>query len=108
MEQDGTHRLPVKPLAGLRVEGSVEANLGRCGGIDIAEGGLFKGSVSIEEADIRGRFEGALTVRRRLLIRSTGNVIGTIRCGLIEIEHGGQISGDVEMVDGWPPSDGPV
>jgi cytoskeletal protein CcmA (bactofilin family) len=80
----------------LVVEGSVEANLANCRDIDIAESGLFKGSASIEEAEIRGRFEGTLNVRRRLLIRSTGRVIGTVRYGQIEIEIGGQISGDVQ------------
>ena len=79
----------------LVVEGSVEANLANCRDIDIAESGLFKGSASIEEAEIRGRFEGVLTVKKRLLIRSTGKVVGTVRYGQIEIERGGQLSGDV-------------
>src|SRR5947209_5105047 len=71
----------------LVVEGSVEANLANCRDIDIAESGLFKGSASIDEAEIRGRFEGVLTVRKRLLIRATGKVIGTVRYGQIEIER---------------------
>jgi cytoskeletal protein CcmA (bactofilin family) len=80
----------------LVVEGSVEANLANCRDIDIAESGLFKGSASIDDAEIRGRFEGVLTVRGRLLIRSTGKVVGTVRYGQIEIECGGQISGDIQ------------
>ena len=80
----------------LVVEGSVEANLANCRDIDIAESGLFKGSASIDEAEIRGRFEGVLTVKKRLLIRATGKVIGTVRYGQIEIERGGQLSGDVQ------------
>jgi cytoskeletal protein CcmA (bactofilin family) len=80
----------------LVIEGSVEANLTNCRDIDIAESGLFKGSAAIEEAEIRGRFEGNLTVRKRLLIRATGRVSGTIRYGQIEIECGGQISGDIQ------------
>ena len=71
-------------------------NLKQCRDIDIADAGLFKGAASIEDAEIRGRFEGTLTVRKRLLIRSTGKVVGTIRYGQIEIECGGQISGDVQ------------
>jgi cytoskeletal protein CcmA (bactofilin family) len=82
----------------LVVEGSVEANLANCHDIDIAESGLFKGSASIEEAEIRGRFEGTLTVRKRLLIRATGKVTGTIRYGQIEIECGDQVSGDVQVM----------
>jgi len=64
--------------------------------VDIAESGLFKGSASIDDAEVRGRFEGTLNVRRRLLIRATGKVIGTVRYGQIEIECGGQISGEIQ------------
>jgi len=82
----------------LVVEGSVEANLANCRDIDIAESGLFKGSASIEEAEIRGRFEGTLTVRKKLLIRSTGKVVGTVRYTQIEIEAGGQLAGDIQVL----------
>jgi cytoskeletal protein CcmA (bactofilin family) len=80
----------------LMIEGSVEANLNNCRDVEIAESGLFKGSASIEEAEIHGRFEGNLVVRKRLLIKASGRVSGTIRYGQIEIECGGQISGDVQ------------
>jgi cytoskeletal protein CcmA (bactofilin family) len=80
----------------LMIEGSVEANLDNCRALDIAEGGLFKGSGSIEEAEIRGCFEGNLVVRNRLLIKVSGRVSGTIRYGQLGIECGGQISGDVQ------------
>jgi cytoskeletal protein CcmA (bactofilin family) len=84
----------------LIVEGSVEANLQDCHDVDIAESGLFKGSATIDDAEVRGRFEGNLIVRKRLLIRSTGRVSGTIRYGQIEIECGGQISGDIQAQSG--------
>ena len=80
----------------LIVEGSVEANLQNCRDVDIAETGLFKGSAEIDNADVRGMFEGNLIVRKRLLIRSGGQVSGMIRYGQIEIELGGIISGDVQ------------
>jgi len=98
----------------LVVEGSVEANLVGCKDIDIAESGLFKGSASIDDAEIRGRFEGTLTVRRRLLIRASGKVVGTVRYGQIEIECGGQISGDIQaqpmtdMADAPSKADAPT
>jgi cytoskeletal protein CcmA (bactofilin family) len=83
----------------LVVNGNLEARLGHCRSISIGESGLFKGSISLDEAEIEGRFEGSLTVRKRILIRSTGIVVGTIRYGQIEIEPGGQISGDVQVVE---------
>jgi len=90
----------------LVVEGSVEANLANCRDIDIAESGLFKGSASIEEAEIRGRFEGTLTVRKRLLIRATGKVIGTVRYAQVEIEAGGQLAGDIQVLSANEPASG--
>jgi len=81
----------------LVVEGSVEANLQNCRDVDIAESGLFKGSATIDNADVRGMFEGNLVVRKRLLIRASGQVSGTIRYNQIEIEAGGRISGDVQV-----------
>ena len=89
----------------LIVEGSVEANLTNCRDVDIAESGLFKGSASIEDAEIRGRFEGNLVVRKRLLIKASGRVSGTIRYGQIEIECGGQISGDIQAQPPAEPSE---
>jgi cytoskeletal protein CcmA (bactofilin family) len=80
----------------LIIEGSVEANLQSCHDVDIAESGLFKGAATIDEIDVRGRFEGDLIVRKRLMIRATGRVSGMIRYGQIEIEAGGQISGDIQ------------
>ena len=91
----------------LVVEGSVEANLANCRDIDIAESGLFKGSASIDDAEVRGRFEGTLNVRRRLLIRATGKVTGNVRYGQIEIECGGQISGDIQAQPMSEPSEAP-
>ena len=80
----------------LLVEGSVEANLSNCKDIEIAQTGLFKGTASVDHAEIHGRFEGSLTVKNRLLIKSTGRVSGTIRYGQLEVECGGQVSGDVQ------------
>ena len=83
----------------LIVEGSVEANLQNCHDVELAETGLFKGSATIDEIEVRGRFEGNLIVRKRLFIRATGRVSGTIRYGQLEIERGGQISGDIQSGD---------
>lgn len=80
----------------LIVEGSVEANLQNCHEIEIAESGLFKGTAAIDEAEVRGRFEGELIVRRRLLIRAGGRVVGTIRYGQLEVEAGGELSGEIQ------------
>jgi cytoskeletal protein CcmA (bactofilin family) len=78
----------------LVVEGRVEATMDSRV-IQIAENGVFQGNVGIDVADIRGRFEGELTARKQLIIRSTGRVTGTIRYGKLTIEDGGEISGQI-------------
>jgi Polymer-forming cytoskeletal len=69
------------------------------------ESGLFKGSAAIEDAEIRGRFEGDLVVSKRLLIKASGRVSGTVRYGQIEIECGGQISGDIQAQPSSEPGE---
>lgn len=81
----------------LVVEGEVRANLKNCRTLEIARAGTFRGDAEISVADIAGHFEGALTVIDRLILRSTGRIMGTIRYREIEIERGGQIAGTVEI-----------
>lgn len=80
----------------LFVEGLVEATMdARL--MEIAEPGAFKGSAEVDLAEIRGEFEGDLTVREKLVIYSTGRVTGKIRYGKVVIEEGGQLSGDIQF-----------
>ena len=78
----------------LVVEGTVEAAM-NSRVIQIAEQGAFKGSAEIDIAEVRGIFDGNLTVRQKLVIFATGKVIGKIRYGKIVIEEGGQLSGEI-------------
>jgi len=83
----------------LVVEGRVEATIDSRV-IQIAENGAFKGSADIDLAEIRGHFDGDLTVRNKLVIYATGKVSGKIRYGKLVIEEGGQLSGDVQVNNG--------
>jgi cytoskeletal protein CcmA (bactofilin family) len=87
----------------LVVEGTVKANIKDCRDIAISEGGLFTGSAAVESAEIRGRFEGELTVSGRLLIRAPGQVSASVRYGEIEIERGGRLSGHVDVTESSKP-----
>lgn len=83
----------------LVVEGRVEASMDSRV-VQISETGVFLGTVGIDVAEIRGRFEGELTARKHLIIHSTGRVSGKIRYGRITIEDGGEISGDISTIRG--------
>ncbi len=63
--------------------------------IQIAENGSFHGTVGIDVAEIRGRFDGELTARKQLVIHATGRVSGKIRYGSIIVEQGAEIAGDI-------------
>ncbi len=78
----------------LVVEGRVEASMDSRV-IQISEQGSFQGTVGIDVAEIRGRFEGELTARKQLVIYATGKVSGKIRYGSIVIEQGGELAGDI-------------
>jgi cytoskeletal protein CcmA (bactofilin family) len=78
----------------LIVEGRVEASMDSRV-IQISERGVFAGKAVIDVAEIRGCFEGELTVRKQLLICASGKVSGKIRYGKLAIEEGGEITGDI-------------
>jgi cytoskeletal protein CcmA (bactofilin family) len=83
----------------LVVEGRVEASMDSRV-IQIAQQGVFSGTVGIDVAEIHGRFEGELTARKTLVIHATGKVSGKIRYGKLHIEEGGEVSGDVGSLAG--------
>ena len=82
----------------LVIDGKVEAELEDCHTVEVTENGTFKGAAEITGAEISGHYEGSLTVRENLLIRSTGRVSGTVRYGKLHIEDGGEINGDVKSI----------
>lgn len=87
----------IKSCDTLVVEGRVEASM-QSRRIQVAESGVFKGEAGVEVADVHGRFEGALTARDRLIVRATGRISGTLRYSRIEIEPGGEIAGEVQVL----------
>ena len=84
----------------LVVEGTVEAALKGANILEIAEKGMFYGTVEISEATIAGKFEGELTVNGRLTIRGTGSVTGAITYKELAVEAGAVIDGKINPVGG--------
>jgi cytoskeletal protein CcmA (bactofilin family) len=78
----------------LVVEGTVEATL-ECKNLEIAKGGKFNGEASVETAEITGDYDGTLTVSDLMRIHSTGRLSGKARYGKVEVEVGGELSGDI-------------
>lgn len=84
----------------LIVEGTVEAALKGASMMEIAESGVFYGTVEINEAVIAGRFEGDLTVNGRLHIKSTGSITGTIVYKELAVEAGATVDGKITPLSG--------
>lgn len=82
----------------LVVEGRMEATLDSRV-LEIAQNGVFQGTVAVDNAEIHGRLEGELTVRKQLVIHATGKVSGKIRYARIKVEEGAEISGEIAMLD---------
>jgi cytoskeletal protein CcmA (bactofilin family) len=81
----------------LVVEGRVEASMDSRV-VQIAAGGVFTGTVTMDVAEIHGTFEGKLTARKQLVIHATGRVSGEIRYGKIRVEEGGELTGQVSTL----------
>ncbi len=82
----------------LIVEGTIEATLKGASVLDVYESGAFLGTVEIDEANIAGRFEGDITVKGRLTIEATGQVVGSISYKELSMEAGAVIDGTISPI----------
>jgi cytoskeletal protein CcmA (bactofilin family) len=87
----------------LVVEGTVEASMIHAAELSIAHGGVFKGEVEVEDAEIAGTIDGTLTARGNLVVRASGRVLGTARYRRLTVEDGGQLTGRLEMLTETTP-----
>ena len=85
----------LKSCGTLVAEGIVDSSRIECRKFILGSTGSCKGEVQAESAVISGRFEGRLIVRSRLLIKSGGQVRGSVQYGQVEIEPGGELQGDM-------------
>jgi cytoskeletal protein CcmA (bactofilin family) len=85
----------------LVVEGRIEATLDSRV-LQIAQNGVFSGTVAVDTAEIHGRLEGDLTVRKQLTIHATGKVSGKIRYAKIKVEEGAELAGEISMMERGP------
>ncbi len=82
----------------LVIEGKVDANVNDVQIMELAESGSFKGTAQVEYAEISGVFEGDLVVKARLIIYASGKVRGKVTYGEIEIERGGELTGEIKTI----------
>ena len=66
--------------------------------LNILQPGSFKGSASVGEAHIAGRYEGALTVADTLVVGPGAYIAGSVQCGKLQLADGGRIEGDLRVL----------
>lgn len=82
----------------LVIEGDVQATI-ESGTLTITESGEVRGEATVEEAEVNGKFDGTLIVKKCLTINSSGRVKGTVRYGELKVEQGGQVSGEIRAAE---------
>ena len=82
----------------LIVEGRVDGDIADTRHLEIAESGRFKGRAEVEECVVAGACEGEITVAGLLTVRPKGRIKGTVRYAEIEMQRGGRLSGEVEIL----------
>ena len=90
----------------LVIEGDVQATI-ESGTLTITESGDVRGDATVDEAEVNGKFDGTLTVKKCLTIKSSGRVTGKVRYGELKVEQGGQVSGEIRAADADEKADAP-
>jgi cytoskeletal protein CcmA (bactofilin family) len=76
-----------------KIEGELSARQ-----IVVESTGAVSGRISGEVIDVRGEAVEHLTASQALIIRATGKVYGAIHYSEIEIEKGGSVHGDLNII----------
>ena len=80
------------------IEGTLDGDVD-CHCLIVNRSGNIKGKVKTETMTIEGKAEGEITVTDLLQIKSTGSVNGKVFYGMIEVEDGGKLIGEINYRD---------
>ena len=87
-------RYDAREVTGVEINGSAEGTI-VTRRLLIGPKGQFKGSLKVDEAEVRGQLRGEANVQRLLAITSSGDVVGRIRYGQLMVERGGHFTAEV-------------
>ena len=94
---EGTVRCKGKLIVKGTLKGQVDVD-----DIVIAEGGSVHAELKAKTVSIGGEFEGTIKETGELTILSTGNCTGHVNCGVLALEPGGILNGEI-ICTGKPP-----
>lgn len=93
----------VTDATSVHVEGNFTNATVEAGELNIGNGGRVTGRVAVTSAEIRGQFEGDLTVQEDLVVHETGSVSGMIRYGEFQAARGARLEGDIRTTGSETP-----
>ena len=89
----GSFNVPGKAMINGSLDGELIADE-----LTVGPNGKLLGKVQVRKADVHGESHDSITASEYLIIRSTGQIHGVAAYGMIEIERGGVINGNVAPV----------
>lgn len=87
----------IEAKGGFRIEGTLIGNLSTSGKVVISKGGLIKGDLICQMADLEGTFDGKLNVDETLTLRSSAVIDGEVNAGKLSIEPGASFNATCTM-----------
>lgn len=87
-----------------RIDGTIEGNVKTPSKVVLGKTGVIIGTLTCENADIEGRFEGNLQVSETLTLRASAVVDGDVTVGKLAVEPGATMNASCVMQEGKPKS----
>jgi cytoskeletal protein CcmA (bactofilin family) len=84
----------------LRVHGSVEGELTATGDVQVEQTANVAASIEGRNVNVRGKVQGNVTAKRRLILGGSGVVNGDVRVSRLTVEDGATLNGNVAMGGG--------
>jgi len=82
---------------GFRIDGEIEGDVKTEGKVVIGITGKIKGTLTCDNADIEGEFNGKLIVKEILSLRSTAQIDGEVFIGKLAVEPGASFNATCKM-----------
>ncbi|RMA65958.1 bactofilin family protein [Ulvibacter antarcticus] len=83
-----------------RIDGHIEGNVNTPSKVVLGKTGFIKGTLTCENADIEGKFEGNLDVSGTLSLKSTAHIDGEVVVGKLAVEPGATFNASCTMKGG--------
>ncbi|PVW15115.1 bactofilin family protein [Marixanthomonas spongiae] len=80
-----------------RIDGTINGTIKTPSKVVLGKSGLIKGTLTCENADIEGKFEGSLDVSGTLSLKSTAHIEGEVVAGKLAVEPGATFNASCVM-----------